>query len=256
MGPRNTKSRGFFVNYVLGRIVGVYTRPDFSTLLQQSFPGSEWVPTDGSSREQLGPDSLHPGTLEMVCIGHGPGPKNVLATDGVVYPYRKFKALRGRPITTFPLAVAESRTRHRDRAPDAGVRDSVPPRGETTHNKTTGKLGPDSMRPSPASTVPVASSQPSTGPLPPGGARAVAVIGGTKYDSAALQQWIRSLLPDTVIVTGNGRGAEQRVRELGAELGLRVDVPALHPERYGRKALDVKVSYVLSMTAGDIVLIA
>ena len=169
------------MNYVLGRIVGVYTRPDFSTLLQQSFPGSEWVPTDGSSREHLGPDSLHPGTL--------------------------------------------------------------------------GQFGPDSIRPSPASTVPVASSQPSTGPLPPGGARAVAVIGGTKYDSAALERWIRSLLPDTVIVTGNGRGAEQRVRELGTELGLRVDVPALHPERYGRKALEIQVSYVLGMTAGDIVVV-
>src|SRR3990167_3074957 len=184
------------------RKLGVYTRQGtlrvlagatpICRALQQAFPGSEWVPTDGSSREQPGPDSLHPGTL--------------------------------------------------------------------------GYFGPDSIRPSPASTVPVASSQPSTGPLPPGGARAVdlgreparaalAVIGGTKYDSAALERWLRSLPQDTVIVTGNGRGAEQRVRELGAELGLRVDVPALHPERYGRKALDIQVSYVMSMTAGDIVVI-
>lgn len=35
----------------------------------------------------------------MVTIGAGPGPKNVLANNGVVYPYAKFKALRGTPLS-------------------------------------------------------------------------------------------------------------------------------------------------------------
>ena len=83
----------------------VYAKPivnedRFISALERRFPDSEWVEQESVAPVSDRPEtpSGRPKTLEMVVIGPGPGPKNVLATDGVVYPYRKFKALRGREI--------------------------------------------------------------------------------------------------------------------------------------------------------------
>jgi hypothetical protein len=102
--------------------------------------------------------------------------------------------------------------------------------------------GPDSSHPGPFET---------TEPL----GRSLALIGGAKYDEKALGRFLRSLPPDTIIVTGDGRGSEKRCREIATELGLRVDVPALSKPLYGSKALEVQVSQVLCSTAGRIVLV-
>jgi len=74
---------------------------------------------------------------------------------------------------------------------------------------------------------------------------ALGVIGGAKFDEASLHNWLRSLPRDTVLVTGNGRGAEAKTRELAGELGLRVDVPELKKDMYGTKAMDCQVEAIM-----------
>lgn len=54
-----------------------------------------------------------------------------------------------------------------------------------------------------------------------------AVIGGTKFDEAALTQWVEALPQDAVVVTGDGRGAEKALRSFLSARGIRVDVPTL-----------------------------
>lgn len=113
-----------------------------------------------------------------------------------------------------------------------------------------------SLRPPSASTAPASlelGSEP--GPLPAGGTGAVAVIGAQKFDLQELERWMRSLPRDTLLVTGDGRGAEQRVRELGSELGIRVDVPELRPDWFGPKARDCQVEQILAATSGDVVVV-
>jgi hypothetical protein len=147
----------------------------------------------------------------------------------------------------------------------------TPPGPDSSH--------PGSIRPLPASTL----SGYQTDALPSGGAgadttrplsygefakadsgilqvchnatRPLALIGGAKYDEEPLGRFLRSLPPDTIIVTGDGRGSEKRSREIADELGLRVDVPALRPEIYGAKALEVQVSDILIASSGDVTLI-
>lgn len=82
--------------------------------LERLFPGSEWI------EEHEATINGEPMTLQTVVQGKGPGPKNVLANDGVVYPYRKFKALKGRP-----LGASTSS----DQEPDEAVSDTLPSGG-------------------------------------------------------------------------------------------------------------------------------
>lgn len=159
----------------------------------------------------------------MVCIGTGPGPKNVLGTDGVVYPYAKFKALRGKPVVQQDFA-----TRLAGFFPGSEWLESCP---------------------SPASTALVDRSddQPPSSPLPSGSARGntVAVVGGSEYDEAELEKFARKLPKRTTVVTGNGQGAEKALRDVLSDRGVRVDVPT--PLSISN-ALERQIELVLSMT--------
>lgn len=73
----------------------------------------------------------------------------------------------------------------------------------------------------------------------------IAVIGGTKFDATALETWVRSLPKSTVIVTGDGRGAEKALRSLCKAQGIRIDVPLLLDIA---KPLEVQIEAILSMT--------
>ena len=72
-----------------------------------------------------------------------------------------------------------------------------------------------------------------------------ALIGGTKFDEAALETWLKSLPPDTVIVTGDGRGAEKRTVSLCNELGIRVDTPG---QLKVARPLEVQIEAVMAIT--------
>lgn len=77
----------------------------------------------------------------------------------------------------------------------------------------------------------------------------IGVIGGAKFDEASLVTWLRSLPRDVILVTGNGRGSEAKVRELAEELGLRVDVPELRKDLFGTKAMDCQVEQVINASS-------
>lgn len=73
----------------------------------------------------------------------------------------------------------------------------------------------------------------------------VTLIGGTKYDEAELERYVRELPPDVVLITGGARGAEKRAVELAEELGLEHHELPPDKERYGKRAAAVNVEQVL-----------
>lgn len=73
----------------------------------------------------------------------------------------------------------------------------------------------------------------------------VAFVGGANFESAPTEDFLVSLqtkYPDCTIVTGNGRGAEAHVREYASHLGMRLEVPELRPDWYGKAALDCQIN--------------
>lgn len=86
----------------------------------------------------------------------------------------------------------------------------------------------------------------------------IALVGAASFDRGKLEQWLGTLPPETVIVTGDERGAEKAAREIVQEQ-LRVDVPALDPSEpptlNTRKAmlerLDSAMAYGKARKAGS-----
>lgn len=76
----------------------------------------------------------------------------------------------------------------------------------------------------------------------------VAVVGGTSYVEAELEEFLYALhskYPESVVVTGSGRGAEAATKTLLDAIGHTVEVPVEHPEWYGKASGDCQVNDVL-----------
>jgi hypothetical protein len=80
--------------------------------------------------------------------------------------------------------------------------------------------------------------------------RRACYIGGVEYDDDALTEHVTSLSRRTLVVTGNGRGAERRVLDVAQERGLDVYVPDLVDVR--RQVVDI---YVQALLGGVLVLV-
>jgi len=209
----------------------VYAKPTanegrFITALERRFPGSEWV--------QFASATINgePKTLEMVVIGPGPGPKNVLATDGVVYPYRKFKGLRGREV------------------------------GPPSASTLSGLSKPESALSAPRGRV---ATEAGSDALPSGGTGAqysFAVVGSKTLPGPELDAWIESLPKGATIITCEPKWRKDSTPMNSEALLLdtvegHAYVPPLYKDRYGTRAKECQVEAVLcgALGGGTVVLI-
>lgn len=88
-------------------------------------------------------------------------------------------------------------------------------------------------------------------------------IGGEKFDSEPIEEYLSRLPKKSIVVTGNGRGAEERVQTEAKLRGLKVIVPPLQVNHFvgnehGRlQALHLQVVdvYVQALLGGTLVLV-
>lgn len=88
-------------------------------------------------------------------------------------------------------------------------------------------------------------------------------IGGEKFDSDPIEEYLTRLPKKSIVVTGNGRGAEERVQTEAKLRGLKVVVPPLQVNQFvgneigRRQALKLQVVdvYVQALLGGTLVLI-
>lgn len=72
----------------------------------------------------------------------------------------------------------------------------------------------------------------------------IAIIGGTKYDSSALMEYLGGLPQGTTVYVGAGRGVESDLAKADG-LTVQVEVVDVNPGRFGRLARKVNVPDVL-----------
>lgn len=80
--------------------------------------------------------------------------------------------------------------------------------------------------------------------------RRACYIGGVEFDEDALHSHVSGLRRGTLVVTGNGRGAETWVRDVAPVMGFEVHVPEFIDVR--RQIADI---YVQALLGGVLVLV-
>lgn len=139
------------------------------------------------------------------------------------------------------------------------------------------QIGPDSSHPGIVTQGPdngtpgfIAEENPLQKPVSLTGVRlrgessAVGVIGGGSFDEAKLASWLRTLPPDTILVSIEGlfkedgepysNSFEAKFIQLARELGVRVDIVGKNKDLYASRAGDVAICDVIR-ASGEIMLI-
>ena len=89
-------------------------------------------------------------------------------------------------------------------------------------------------------------------------------IGGEKFDPDRVEEYVLGLDPKQLVVTGEGRGAEERVKTMAALRGMQIRVPPLQLQLFSgiarvrvEKALKLQVVdvYVQALLGGKLVLV-